>query len=73
MFYLLLSRPLPRGGLGGAAFLGATGETDGTFNFALYCTTTRARNLKPRRLSMGGGRASSRKEVTKMTTLPANS
>ena len=33
------SRPLPRGGLGDVAFLGATGETDGTL------PSTRARNL----------------------------
>eukprot|EP00959_Pyramimonas_sp_CCMP1952_P186466 3899256-Pyramimonas_sp.AAC.1 len=34
------SRPLPRGGLaGGVAFLGATGETDGTL------PSTRAHNL----------------------------
>ena len=33
------SRPLPRGGLGGVAFLGATGETDSTL------LSTRARNL----------------------------
>ena len=37
--YYRPSRPLPRGGLGGVAFLGATGETDGTL------PSTRARNL----------------------------
>ena len=37
--YYRSSRPLPRGGLGGVAFLGATGETDGTL------PSTRARNL----------------------------
>eukprot|EP00976_Prorocentrum_cordatum_P098893 1191608-Prorocentrum_minimum.AAC.4 len=31
------SRNLPRGGLGGAAFLGATGETDGTLPSTKAC------------------------------------
>eukprot|EP00976_Prorocentrum_cordatum_P009902 198458-Prorocentrum_minimum.AAC.1 len=38
LYYYRSSRPLPRGGLGGVAFLGATGETDGTL------PSTRARN-----------------------------
>eukprot|EP00959_Pyramimonas_sp_CCMP1952_P451355 9450305-Pyramimonas_sp.AAC.1 len=37
--YYRSSRPLPRGGLGGVSFLGASGETDGTL------PSTRARNL----------------------------